>query len=69
MPQGKLKGKVKWFNSDKGYGFITPNEGGKDLFFHISNMKVETLENDQEVLFEVVDGKKGPEAVEVTSAN
>jgi len=62
------KGKVKWFNSDKGYGFITPDEGGKDLFFHISNMKVETLENDQEVLFEVIEGKKGPEAVEVNSA-
>jgi CspA family cold shock protein len=62
------KGKVKWFDSVKGYGFITPDGEGKDLFVHISNIQDEKLENEQEVEFEVVDGKKGPEAIEVKGA-
>lgn len=62
------KGKVKWFDSVKGYGFITPDGEGKDLFVHISNIQDEKLENDQAVEFEVVDGKKGPEAIEVKGA-
>jgi len=57
------KGTVKWFNSDKGYGFITPADGGKDLFVHHSEVKSSgyaTLEEGQEVEYEVGEGKKGP---------
>lgn len=57
------RGKVKWFNPDKGFGFIAPNDGGKDLFVHHSEVKMEgfaTLEDGQEVEFEVGQGQKGP---------
>ena len=64
----KSKGKVKFFNSQKGFGFITPNSGGKELFVHISNVKggVQSLQEGQEVEFEEAEGRKGPEATEVT---
>ncbi|MCG8539909.1 MAG: cold-shock protein [Clostridia bacterium] len=63
-----MKGKVKWFNGEKGYGFIT-GEDGKDVFVHYSAILGEgfkTLEEDQEVEFDVVEGEKGPQATQVT---
>jgi len=56
-------GKVKWFNADKGFGFITPDEGGKDMFVHHSDIKTSgyaTLEEGQCVEYEVGAGQKGP---------
>ncbi len=64
-------GTVKWFNPDKGYGFITPEEGGDDLFVHFSAIQVrgfKTLEEGQRVTFEVSQGQKGAQASEVTPA-
>jgi CspA family cold shock protein len=58
-------GTVKWFNDAKGYGFITPAEGGKDLFVHFSSLAGEgfkTLAEGADVEFERVEGDKGPEA-------
>ncbi len=60
------KGKVKWFNPTKGYGFITPEEGDKDVFVHITAVRdsgMQDLEEDQEVEFELVekDGKTSAE--------
>lgn len=63
-----MKGKVKWFNGEKGYGFIT-GEDGKDVFVHYSAILgdgFKTLDEDQEVEFDVVDGDKGPQATQVT---
>ena len=62
------KGTVKWFNNQKGYGLISDEEG-KDVFVHYSGLAMEgfkTLEEGQKVEFEVVDGAKGPQAVNVT---
>ena len=64
----KLKGKVKWFNQSKGYGFIS-HDGGDDLFVHFSEIQgdgFKTLAEDQEVEFEMGDGEKGPVAKVVT---
>ena len=63
-----LKGTVKWFNDAKGYGFITPSEGDKDLFVHMSSIQMEgfkTLKDGQEVEYEVGEGEKGPCATNV----
>jgi CspA family cold shock protein len=65
------KGTVKWFNADKGFGFITPEDGGKDLFVHHSEIRVEgyaTLNDGQAVEFEVGEGQKGPCANNVVPA-
>ena len=62
-------GKVKWFNASKGFGFITPDGGGEDLFVHYSEIKIEgyaTLDEGQKVQFVVGQGKKGPCATNVT---
>jgi CspA family cold shock protein len=59
-------GIVKWFDDAKGYGFITPEEGGKDLFAHFSEIRSEggfrSLKENQKVEFEVKQGQKGPQA-------
>jgi len=62
------KGKVKWFNDQKGYGFITPEDGSKDLFVHHSSILGEgfkSLSEGQEVEFEMTQSDKGPKAVNV----
>lgn len=62
-------GKVKWFNNEKGFGFITPQNGGKDLFVHHSDIVVNgfrTLKEEQVVSYVVAEGPKGPQAKEVT---
>ena len=64
-------GTVKCFNASKGFGFITPDEGGDDLFVHHSEIKMEgyaTLDENQKVNYEVGEGKKGPCANNVTPA-
>ena len=61
MPNGT----VKWFNDSKGFGFITPDDGGKDLFAHHSSIQMDgykSLKEGQKVSFEVKDGPKGPAA-------
>ncbi len=61
-------GKVKWFNDQKGYGFITPDDGGEDLFVHHTSIQMDgfkTLAEEQNVEFEIGEGKKGPAATNV----
>lgn len=62
------KGKVKWFNNAKGYGFILAEEGGEDLFAHYSSIQMDgykTLKAGQEVDFELMEGPKGCHAVNI----
>ena len=66
MPEGT----VKWFNADNGFGFISPTEGGEDLFVHFSAIQSEgykSLDEGQRVSFNVGQGQKGPQATEVTA--
>ena len=67
---GKMTGIVKWFNADKGFGFITPDDGSKDVFVHFSAIQgngFKTQAEGQNVEFEIQDGQKGPAAVNVTA--
>jgi len=64
-------GTVKWFNDSKGFGFVTPDEGGEDVFVHFSAINMpgfKTLKEGQRVSFEVTDGKKGKQAQNVQVA-
>jgi CspA family cold shock protein len=64
-------GTVKWFSDEKGYGFITPADGGKDLFVHFSNIAgngFKTLTEGARVEYEARQGAKGPEAYDVSLA-
>ena len=61
-------GIVKWFNDAKGFGFITPDDGGKDLFAHFSEIQgsgFKTLKENQRVSFTVTQGAKGPQATAI----
>ena len=63
--EGMATGTVKWFNDAKGYGFITPDDGGEDLFAHFSAIQMngfKTLKEGQKVSFEVTTGQKGKQA-------
>ncbi len=65
------KGTVKWFNNSKGYGFITPEDGSQDVFVHHSSIQGEgykSLDEGQSVEFEVQQGEKGPEAINVAKS-
>ena len=65
-------GTVKWFSPEKGYGFITPDDGSADVFVHFSSIAVEgykNLEEGQKVEFEVTQGQKGPQAASVKLAS
>ena len=65
------KGKVKWFSDQKGFGFITPDDGSSDVFVHHSDVQgtgFKTLAENDAVTFEVEQGGKGPRAVNVTQA-
>ena len=61
-------GTVKWFNDEKGYGFITPDDGSEDLFAHFSAINMsgfKTLKEGQKVSFDVTQGQKGPAAANI----
>ena len=60
------KGKVKFFNETKGFGFIKEDESGEEHFVHISGVNGDTLKQDDEVEFELAEGRKGLNAVNVT---
>ena len=66
------KGKVRWFNNKKGYGFIQKDSDGKDIFVHYSAITMEgykTLKTNDPVTFEVVQGEKGPQAANVVAVD
>ncbi|MBJ7449459.1 MAG: cold shock domain-containing protein [Parachlamydiales bacterium] len=65
----KSKGTIKFFNTQKGFGFITPDDGGKDLFVHINNVvggDAQSLREGQKVEYTEGAGRKGPEATQVS---
>jgi len=65
---GMATGTVKWFNASKGYGFISPNNGGDDVFAHFSAIEMDgykTLKEGQNVEFEIQQGPKGPQATHI----
>ncbi|AVP67706.1 cold shock domain-containing protein [Rhodococcus hoagii] len=64
------EGTVKWFNAEKGFGFIAPDDGSADVFVHYSAIQTNgfrTLEENQRVRFEIGQGNKGPQATDVTA--
>jgi CspA family cold shock protein len=66
--ESEMKGKVKWFNDQKGFGFITPEDGSKDLFVHHTSIQgtgFKTLSENQAVEFDVEQSEKGPRAANV----
>lgn len=65
-----MHGTVKWFNKDKGFGFISPDGGGKDIYVHVSNISPphDSLSDGQRVSFKTAEGRKGPEATHVKPA-
>jgi len=66
----KMTGLVKWFNAEKGFGFISPTDGSKDVFVHFSaiqNNGFKTLEEGQKVEFTIENGQKGPAAANVNA--
>ena len=65
------QGTVKWFSQEKGYGFITPDEGGEDIFVHFSAIEgsgFRSLQEGEKVTYEVGQGQKGPQAQNVSKA-
>lgn len=60
------KGTVKFFNEEKGFGFITPDEGGKDVFVHVNGLNGGSINEGDKVSYDVEEGKKGPNAVNVS---
>ena len=62
------KGKVKFFNTSKGFGFITQDQG-EDLFFHVSELRAESANEGDRVEYEVGEGRKGPCAMNIREAN
>jgi cold shock protein len=70
-PSVEETGTVKWFNAERGYGFIAPNSGGNDVFVHVSALErsgIQGLTEGQTVIVDVVEGRKGPEATRVRLA-
>jgi CspA family cold shock protein len=66
-----MQGRVKWFNPEKGYGFVEREDGGGDVFVHFSAIQMEgfkTLNEGEQVEFEIVEGARGPQAANVTRA-
>jgi len=61
-------GTVKFYNTEKGFGFITPDEGGADVFVHATGISGEKIDQGDKVSYEVTQGKKGPNATNVTKA-
>ena len=62
------QGTVKFYNETKGFGFITPDNGGADIFVHVTGLAVRKLNEGDKVTYDVKDGQKGPNAVNVKLA-